>query len=207
LDEVAELYSEVQAKLLRAVQDGVIEPLGMKRAERVNVRLIAATNQDLRDAVVAGGFRDDLYYRLSVGEVRLPPLRERQSDIPKLAIHFLDEINLRLRKSRRFAPESLVKLQSYSWPGNVRELQNVVHRSALLCRQVEIGATELQLESPTDARYWDSLPEPHEGFSMEEHLKGRRRRLFERALELADGNQSRATRLLGVTPQAVFKFI
>jgi len=207
LDEVAELSPEVQAKLLRTAQDGVIEALGSKRGVKVNVRLIAATNCDLKAAVSDGKFRDDLYYRLTVGKVDLPPLRERRSDIPKLALYFLDEINLRLRKRRRFAPEALVALQAHEWEGNVRELQNVVHRSALLCRAVEMGADNLQLLADDAGHSRNGLPEPCEGFSLDGHLKDTRRRLFDRALELAEGNQSQAARLLGVTPQAVFKFV
>lgn len=204
---MAELSPEVQAKLLRTAQDGVIEAPGSKRGVKVNVRLIAATNCDLKAAVSEGKFRDDLYYRLTVGKVDLPPLRERRSDIPKLALYFLDEINLRLRKRRRFAPEALVALQAHEWEGNVRELQNVVHRSALLCREVEMGADNLQLFADDAGHSRNGLPEPCEGFSLDGHLKDTRRRLFDRALELAEGNQSQAARLLGVTPQAVFKFV
>jgi transcriptional regulator with GAF, ATPase, and Fis domain len=171
LDEVAELSPDVQAKLLRAVQHGVIEPLGSKKNIHVNVRLIAATNRDLKSAVSEGMFRDDLYYRLTVGEVRLPPLRERRSDIPKFAFYFLDEINQKLKRRRRFTPEALVALQSYDWPGNVRELQNVVHRSALLCREEEIGPGHLQLLSEGTGVSGNGIPEPHEGSSLESHLK------------------------------------
>ncbi|MGH9463298.1 MAG: helix-turn-helix domain-containing protein [Vicinamibacteria bacterium] len=175
---------------------------------------LRARNQpDVRRAGLAlwrgrdpGSSRQD-YYRLTVGEVGLPPLRERRSDIPKFAFYFLDEINQKLKKRRRFAPEALVALQSYDWPGNVRELQNVVQRSALLCREEEIGPGHLQLLGEGMSVSGNGMPEPHEGFSLEAHLKETRRRLFDRALELASGNQSQAARLLGVTPQAVFKFV
>jgi transcriptional regulator with GAF, ATPase, and Fis domain len=207
LDEVGELSTEVQAKLLRAVQDGVIEPLGSRASSKGDVRLVAATNCDLKEAVSKGEFRDDLYYRLSVGEVRLPPLRARRSDITKLALHFLDEINHRMRKPKRFAPETLGALQTNGWPGNVRELQNVVQRSALLCRKKEIGPSDLKMDEVGEPPSMGGCPEPYEGFSLDEHLKGIRRQLFERALKIADGNQSRAARLLGVSPQAVFKFL
>ena len=207
LDEVAELSPEVQAKMLRALEDGTIEPVGSPRSLRVNVRLIAATNCNLETAVADGKFRNDLYQRLHVGEVRLPPLRERRSDIGKLAIHFLDEINTRLRKPRRFAPESLVALNSHDWPGNVRELQNTVQRAALLAKAEEIRPEQLEL--PDQARATDSSrpPEPHDGFSIDSHIKVLRKKLFERALDLSGGNQSEAARLLGVTPQAVSKFL
>jgi transcriptional regulator with GAF, ATPase, and Fis domain len=207
LDEIAELPLEVQAKLLRALQDGVIEPLGFAKAKKVNVRVIAATNRDLNAMIANRRFREDLYYRLSVGEVRLPTLRERRSDISKLAIHFLDEINVRLRKPRRFAPETLALLQGYDWPGNVRELQNAVQRAALLTKGEEIRPDHFELRSAARPAAMDQLPEPREGFSIEAFLKDARRRLFKRALDLSGGNQSKAARLLGVTPQAVFKFL
>ncbi len=162
LDEVGELTTEIQAKLLRAVQDGTIEPLGSGITKKVDVRLVTATNCDLKEAVARGDFRDDLYYRLAVGEVRLPPLRERRSDITKLAIHFLDEFNRQTRKPRRFAPEALAALQAYGWPGNVRELRNVVHRSALLCRNKELTPEDLNLDATETALQTGGVPDPHE---------------------------------------------
>jgi DNA-binding NtrC family response regulator len=207
LDEVGEFSTEVQAKLLRAIQDGVIEPLGSKTSTKVDVRLVAATNRDLKEAVSKGEFRDDLYYRLNVGEVRLPALRQRRSDVTKLAIHFLDKFNLKLRKPKRFAPETLTALQAHVWRGNVRELQNVVQRAVLLCRKEEIGPSDLDIGDVDGPLSSDGCPEPHEGFSLDGHLKDLRKRLFERALERAEGNKSRAAKLLGVSPQAVSKFV
>src|SRR5262249_46644404 len=120
LDEVGELSQHIQAKLLRAVQEGVIESLGEPKGHAVNVRLVAATNRNLNQLVAEGKFREDLYYRLKVGEVHLPALRDRRGDISKLAIFTLDEINRTLRKPRRFAPEALAALHQHDWPGNIR---------------------------------------------------------------------------------------
>jgi transcriptional regulator with PAS, ATPase and Fis domain len=207
LDEVGEFSTEIQAKLLRAVQEHIIEPLGSKTSTKVDVRLVAATNCDLKEAVAKGEFRDDLYYRLSVGEVCLPPLRQRPSDITKLAIHFLDKFNLQRRKPKRFAPEALGALQAHAWPGNVRELQNVVQRAVLLGRKEEIGPSDLNIGEVNGPVATGGCPDPYAGFSLEGHLKELRRHLFERALQIAEGNQSRAAKLLGLSPQAVFKFV
>jgi DNA-binding NtrC family response regulator len=206
LDELGELSLEVQAKLLRAVQEGTIEPLGESRPRKVDVRLVAATNRDLVGAIARGEFREDLYYRLSVGEVRLPALRDRRSDIPILAVHFLDLANQRLKRPKAITPEGLSALLAHPWPGNVRELSNAIQRAALLTRGQEIRTEDLDLATPP-VRPADTIPQPVAGFSVEAHLKEIRKALFERALEIAEGNQSEAARLLGVTPQAVFKYL
>ena len=130
LDELGELPLAAQAKLLRVLQDGLVEPIGAKTPRKIDVRIVAATNQDLGKAILQKDFRDDLYYRLNVGEIRLPPLRERRSDIPKIALNILDYVNKTLRRPKRLSPAALSRLQGHAWPGNVRELQNVIERSA-----------------------------------------------------------------------------
>jgi len=208
LDELAELPLPTQAKLLRVLQDGLVEPLGEKKAHKVDVRIIAATNQDLGKAISQGRFREDLYYRINVGEIRLPPLRERKSDIPKIALHILDRVNASLKRPKRLSPSALTRLQNHSWPGNVRELENVIERSVKLARQEVLDADDLMISEPVT--YTDplaALPEPHEGFSLEEYLASARKQLILRAVETAGGNQSEAARLLGITPQAVHKFL
>lgn len=208
LDELAELPQSAQAKLLRVLQDGLVEPLGAKRAHKVNVRLIAATNRDLRKAIQKGRFREDLYYRLNVGEMRLPPLRARRSDIPKMALHILDRVNATLRRPKRLSPSALTRLQNHSWPGNVRDLENVIERSVRLSRQDLLEADDLIIFEPVSrADSLATLPEPSEGFSMDQYLTSVRKQLILRALETARGNQSEAARLLGITPQAVHKFL
>ena len=207
-DEIGELPVPAQAKLLRVLQDGLVEPVGAAKPHKVDVRIIAATNRDLRKEVRRGTFREDLYYRLNVGEVRLPPLRERRSDIPKLALHILDNINRSLRRPKRFSPRALTRLQTHNWPGNVRDLENVIERSARLCRADVLDADDLLITEPvTYADPLDALPDPYEGFSLEEFLGSARKQLILRALETSRGNQSEAARLLGITPQAVHKFL
>ena len=208
LDELGDLPLPAQAKLLRVLQDGLVEPVGERHPHKVDVRIIAATNQDLGGQVRQGKFREDLFYRLNVGEVKLPPLRERRSDIPKLALHILDKINGSLRTPKRFSPGTLTRLQRHAWPGNVRDLENVIERSARLCRRDVLEADDLLITEPvTYADPLDTLPAPFEGFSLESFLGSARKQLILRALEASMGNQSKAARLLGITPQAVHKFI
>jgi len=198
LDELGELPVPIQAKLLRVLQDGLVEPLGEKKPHQVNVRIIAATNQDVGKMIRAGRFRQDLYYRLNVGEIHLPPLRERRSDIPKLALHILDRLNAGFKNPKRLAPSALTRLQSHSWPGNVRELENVIERSLRLAASSLLEADDLLISEPvTYADPLAALPEPHENFSLETYLTSARKQLMLRALEAAGGNQSKAAKLLG----------
>ncbi len=208
LDELGELPQSAQAKLLRVLQDGMVEPIGQAQAHQVDVRIVGATNRNLRELINQGKFREDLFYRLNVCEIHLPSLRERRSDIPKLALHILDRLNESLRRPRRLSTEALSRLQSHHWTGNVRDLENVIERSVRLCRSDLLQADDLLITDPVSAvDPLDALPEPYEGFSLEAFLTSTRKQLFLRALEVSGGNQSRAARLLGVTPQAVHKFL
>jgi PAS domain S-box-containing protein len=133
LDEVGELPVELQTKLLRVLQEGEFEHLGSSRTIRVDVRVIAATNRDLKEAVREGSFRSDLFYRLSIFPITLPPLRERREDIPMLVTHFVNQLSRKLNRQIRAIPqETMVALQNYPWPGNVRELSNVIERAAII---------------------------------------------------------------------------
>jgi transcriptional regulator with PAS, ATPase and Fis domain len=208
LDEIGELPVSSQAKLLRVLEDGLVEPIGAKKSHKVDARVIAATNQDLGRAIKRGHFREDLYYRLNVGEIRLPPLRERKNDIPKLALHILDQVNATIKNPKRLSPNALARLENHVWPGNVRDLENVIERSARLARQDLLDADDLMISQPiTYADPLAALPEPGAGFSLEEFVASARKQLILRAMELAHGNQSEAARLLGITPQAVHKFL
>lgn len=153
LDEIGELPAEVQAKLLRAVQFGELQRVGSDKVERVDVRIVAATHRDLMTMVKAGTFREDLYYRLRVVEVELPPLRERRNDIPLLGRHFLKHYG---GADRKFSPAALACLERYAWPGNIRELANAVERSVLLAGPtVDVAALP-----PEIARYEGGPPAP-----------------------------------------------
>ena len=208
LDEVGELPLPVQAKLLRVVEDGEVEPLGARKRLKVNVRVIAATHRNLRRMVQLGSFREDLYYRLNVAEIKVPPLRDRRSDIPKIALAVLDRINSSLRHPKRLSAEALIRLQRQRWPGNVRDLQNTIERSVWLCRKPILDAEDLLISEPeTEGDLLAQLPQPGEGFSLEDLLSKIRHQMILRALDQADGNQSRAARMLGISPQAAHKFL
>jgi DNA-binding NtrC family response regulator len=209
LDELGELPSEIQAKFLRVLQDGVVEPVGEAKGHRVDVRVIAATNIDIEKAIRAGRLREDLYYRLKVGICHLPALRERRSDIQKIALSILERINSSVRHPKRFSRDALAWLISRPWSGNVRDLENTIESAAILTRGQEIGVSQLEmLEAGSHSRESKGfLPEPAEGFSMPEFLNQTRRGLIERALEIAGGKQRHAAGLLGVSPQALNKQI
>ncbi|MDX9974537.1 MAG: sigma 54-interacting transcriptional regulator [FCB group bacterium] len=207
LDELLELPPDSQVKLLRVLEDGIVEPLGSSRSRRVSVRVVAATNRDPHKAIKNGQFREDLYHRVGTVEIILPPLRERAEDIPKLALHLLDNINRQLRRPKRLSPNALARLQSQGWRGNVRDLRNTLVRSAMFCREDIIDADDLQLSSGGEPAPFAFLPRPHEGFKLREYIDEIRRRLIERALEDACGNQSRAAQLLGISPQALHKYL
>jgi DNA-binding NtrC family response regulator len=208
LDELGDLPLDVQVKLLRVIEDGVIQRVGSPHTTTVDVRIVAATHRDLREGIEAGTFREDLYYRITVVELNIPPLHERPTDIPKLAAHLMEGINAQIAAPKRLSPDALARLEGYRWPGNVRGLRNALTRSAISCRGEVIDADGLILG---DARSvsndpLDHLPKPCEGFDLNGYLKSVRKRLFLLALELAGGNQSQAARLLGVSPQAVSSF-
>jgi DNA-binding NtrC family response regulator len=169
------------------------------------VRVIAATHRRLPDEVKEKRFRQDLYFRLNTAQVLLPPLRERRSDIPRIAMSILQVFNNNVRRPRRILPETLTRLQGHDWPGNVRDLRSVITQAALFCSGETIGPNDLVFEQTTVGS--PGIPEPHEGFEIESHLASVRQSLFERALEIADNNQSQAARLLGVKPQAVNSFV
>jgi transcriptional regulator with GAF, ATPase, and Fis domain len=156
LDEVGEIPLDLQSKLLRVLQEGQFERVGDERTRTVKVRLIAATNRDLLNEAKAGRFRLDLYYRLSVFPIEVPPLRERLEDIPELADHFIRQSCRRLGVPRpRLTKVHLQELQSYDWPGNVRELQNVIERAVILAR-----GDQLQFDLPHRVARDNSSPEP-----------------------------------------------
>lgn len=208
LDELGELPLPAQAKLLRVLQDGMVESIGDSEAHVVDVRVVGATNLDLRQMIQQGKFREDLFFRLNVGEVVLPSLRERRSDIPKLALHILDRLNSTLRRPKRLSAEALARLQAHNWAGNVRDLNNVIERSVRLCRRDVLAADDLMITEPvTYADPLEMLPNPYEGFSLEDFLGSARKQLILRAVDAANGNRSQAARMLGITPQAVHQFL
>jgi DNA-binding NtrC family response regulator len=208
-DEIGELPPEIQGKLLRILEDGIVEPVGSSAGgQKVNVRIIAATNRELNKDVEEGRFRKDLYFRIEVGLITLPTLRERRSDIPLLALYGMDNINKKLKKSKRLSQDAIQGLLQHAWPGNVRQLLNLLERSALAKRKEVIEKGDMLFtEDRNGSDIFSSFPDPGEGFVLEDFLVKIRVYLIHRALELSNNNQSKAARNLGITPQAVHNFL
>jgi DNA-binding NtrC family response regulator len=153
LDEVGDLSLATQAKLLRALQDQEFQRLGGTRVMRTDARIVAATNRDLERAIAAGDFREDLYFRLNVIAIPLPPLRERAEDVEALALHFLEQFGRELGRARHgFSPEARERLLAHPWPGNVRELRNAIERAVLLSEGARIEAADLSFDAPAGAK-------------------------------------------------------
>lgn len=206
LDEIGELPLPAQAKLLRVLDQGEIEPVGSNRPVKVNVRVIAATHRNLREMVLAGTFREDLYQRFG-SSVAIPPLRSRKVDIPMLSGHMLTAWNARHQHQKRLSPAAINELIRYPWPGNVRELRRVIVQSAMFATGKLIQPDDLRFEAPLRTNPISALPDPAEGFQVNEFLDELKLHLIQRALELAGGVQSRAARLLGISPQAINQFL
>jgi len=198
LDEITEIPPSVQVKLLRAIQERSIRRVGDTRDVRVDVRLIAASNRDLAGAVAEGVLREDLFYRLNVIPIHLPPLRERRDDIPLLVNHFVQKLALETGKGARgISAEALALLEQYRWPGNIRELQNAIERAIVLGTgpTLEVDALPIELLRPmpvNDA----TLEIPPEGLDLEATLDRIEQRLLRVALERSGGVQTRAAELL-----------
>jgi DNA-binding NtrC family response regulator len=205
LDEVGELTPLMQVKLLRVLQERRVRPVGATREVPVNVRVLAATNRDLEQAVRDGGFREDLFYRLNVLHLHLPPLRQRIEDLPELARHFVERTCANFgRPPKRLTPDALRVLQAYSWPGNVRELENVIERTVALeaSELITSGSLPEHLRGATPGFRPDAAGLPEEGLDIEEYLDNMRRTLMLRALEQTGGHQKKASELLRMSYRA-----
>jgi DNA-binding NtrC family response regulator len=227
LDEIGEIPNEMQVKLLRVLQESEFERVGGIKTIRVDVRLVAATNRDLKREIASGAFREDLFYRLNVVSIALPALRERRSDIPPLVSYFIAKFNARLRKNvEGVEPDAIERLANYGWPGNIRELENVIERAVLfadgarirledLSEEVRVGAPQpSQAASPTSAT---DMPRPglvsqeahtdDEPAALADGLKEQvkaamsrlERDLIVRALKQTQGNVTHAARLLKIS--------
>jgi two-component system response regulator PilR (NtrC family) len=205
LDEIGELPLGMQVKLLRALQERRVRPVGDVREHPVDVRVVAATNRDLEAEVRAGRFREDLYYRLNVIGVQLPPLRERAGDIPQLAFHFLRRFAQEQEKAvLDIEPDALRALQEHTWPGNVRELENAMERSVALEESDRVSlrslpaAVRARATSPT-TQSAEGLELPSRGLDLEDYVDAVERRLITQALTRAAGVKKDAAKLLGIT--------
>ncbi len=195
LDEIGDVPASIQVKLLRVLQEREFERLGSNKTMHTDVRVVAATNVDLRAALEQGTFREDLYYRLNVVPLNIPPLRERKEDIPYLVEHFAKKFGGEIGEG------ALERLMSYHWPGNVRELENVVERSVLLANGPRVEASDIRIDTlqrsrPAAATGDHFLPE---GMTLDDYEQS----IIREALKRADGNKSQAARMLGLTRNAL----
>jgi DNA-binding NtrC family response regulator len=194
LDEIGEMVPALQAKLLRFLEEKAFKRVGGSADVRVDVRVIAATNRDLEEAVKQGKFREDLYYRLNVMQIMLPPLRDHASDVPLLVNHYIDVFNREFRKQvRGVTPEALRVLKDYRWPGNIRELRNAIERAMLLTEGEWLAPDSLPLGTPRTA-VAQTMELPDEGLNLDTL----ERELVVQALRRTGGNQTRAAALLGL---------
>ncbi|MHB2153490.1 sigma-54-dependent transcriptional regulator [Calditrichota bacterium GD2] len=200
LDEIGDVSPALQIKLLRVLQEKEFERVGGERTLQVDVRVIAATNRHLEQRIASGHFREDLYYRLNVIPIKVPPLRQRKEDIPLLVEYFLQQLNQRRGCIKQLDPAALEILSAYHWPGNIRELQNVMERLHIICPQTTIPAhlAAAQLSNvQINAQDWQHLP-------LDEALYNFEKKLIIQALKKANGVKQRAAKLLGIGTSALY---
>ncbi|MBM4378192.1 MAG: sigma 54-interacting transcriptional regulator [Deltaproteobacteria bacterium] len=204
LDEVGELPLDLQAKLLRALESGEIKRVGASRPMTVDVRVVAATNRDLLQLAREGRFREDLYYRLCVVPLHLPPLRSRKGDIPALAEEFVQRFAPR-GHAVRFTAAALERMKAHPWPGNIRELRNVVHRALLLRRGPMIDAEDLHFDAQVHPEVGVIIPQAGNGLTLEQMLGRVEREIVEAALKKYRDNRERVAKELGMSRSTLFK--
>jgi len=195
LDEIGDVDQSFQLKLLRFLQEREIRPVGSPRSKQVDVRVVAATNRDLQKLLEEGKFREDLWYRLAVIRIQVPPLRERRGDIPLLAQHFVERANSRFRTSARLTESGLKALQEYTWPGNVRQIQHMIERLCILAQdgRIDRGAVSGAIESM----------QPRQQSS--ESLADAEAEQIRKVLSAAEGNKSRAAKILGIERKTLYR--
>jgi two-component system response regulator PilR (NtrC family) len=205
LDEVSEIPIQLQVKLLRALEQREITPVGMTEPMKIDVRIIAATNRDLRKEVENGRFRDDLYYRLNVVEIDLPSLKERPDDVPILAQHFLDAFKKQMSKPiQGFTNEAMRALLQYQWKGEVRELENVIERAAIFCDEDFIGLEHL----PEYMRPSDDIPTVSSGHgTLKDAVRSFERQFIQQTLSVCGQNKETAAKVLGVSLSSLYRKI
>jgi two-component system response regulator HydG len=217
LDEIGDVAPEVQNKLLRVLQEREIKPVGAETFVKIDVRVLAATNKDLKTLVARGAFREDLYWRLAVVPLKVPPLRERREDLPLLVTHILARRRgavapglAREGEARRWptriSPDALAKLAAYSWPGNIRELENLLSRAAILCDGDEIRSEDIPPLDPAESA---GLPEVAvDGRSLkhivEDAVRAVERQSIRDALVKSGGSPTRAAKLLGISRASIY---
>lgn len=208
LDEIGDTSPEFQTKLLRVLQERTFYPVGGEAPKRTEARIIAATHQPMETLVDEGSFREDLYFRLRVVEIEVPPLRERRDDIPLLADALLERIRAATGSQvRHIGPAAMARLRSYDWPGNVRELENALTRAAILARGAAIGDEHLVLGIDTDQGRFGAAPRPHgddpDDFSLDTAI----RKHVQTVLHRTEGNKSEAARVLGISRSRLQRYV
>ncbi len=199
LDEVGELPLSLQVKLLRVIQENEIRPVGDSKTKKIDVRIIAATAKNLESEVEKGAFREDLFYRLNVLPIHLPPLKERVEDVPLLIQHFINMFNTRLNKNiKGIAPSAMTLLLNYHWPGNIRELENVIERTIVLAEGTTILRDNLPSHLEVKAEI-DKMDDVFEGYSLKSAQKVLEQKLITKALIATDGNRTKAVELLKIS--------
>jgi len=199
LDEIGELPLYMQVKLLRVLQEGEIKPVGANKTEQINVRILAATARNLEDEVRQGAFREDLFYRLNVLTIHIPPLRERPEDIPLLCNHFIKKFNRTLGTDiTSITPEAMARILTHTWPGNVRELENIIQRGIVLAEDQTIGLEQLPpyLVQTIPAECFEQF---FTGFSLKEAQKIMEEKIIAKALQETKGNRVQASKLLEIS--------
>jgi transcriptional regulator with PAS, ATPase and Fis domain len=198
LDEVGELPLQLQVKLLRALQERIVMRVGDSRPERCDIRIVAATNRNLEEMIKSGDFREDLYYRLNVVNLWLPPLRDRGDDVFIIAKALLSKYADELRSPvRGFSPQALAAIRKYSWPGNIRQVENRIKKALVLCDKTLLGAEDMDLGPESQAPI---VP-------LEKAKEDFQRRYVLDVLERNNGNRTQTARDLGVDPRTIFRYL
>jgi DNA-binding NtrC family response regulator len=204
LDEIGDVPGNIQVKLLRILQERQFERLGSNLTRNVDVRVIAATNVDLRAALEEGRFREDLYYRLNVVPISIPPLRQRREDIPFLALHFVQKLSKDLgSRAKDISPGAMDRLLEYSWPGNVRELENTIERSLVLAGGETLQASDMRIEAARNVGAAAASSQTQPLLPEGETLEHWEQMMIKEAMRRANGNKSQAARMLGLTRNAL----
>jgi transcriptional regulator with PAS, ATPase and Fis domain len=204
LDEIGEMSLETQVKLLRVLEEGTFRAVGSSEEKRVSVRIVAATNRELHKMVAQGRFREDLYYRINVITINVPPLRERREDIPLLLEYFMKSLNGKSDRKRVLPPEIVEKLIRYSYPGNVRELKNLIERVFMLSENDVISLQDLpgEIRGKTEERYF--YGNDLNGQTLSQILKCTERRVISQMLKQVKGNKLKAAKLLKISRSTLY---
>jgi two-component system, NtrC family, response regulator AtoC len=204
LDEIGEMPASLQVKLLRVLQDGQVRRLGESRSRQVDARIVAATNRNLEDEIRAGNFRKDLFFRIAVVPIHLPPLRQRSEEVPLLAKHFVDKYNRALGLAiEGVEPDAMKVLLEYAFTGNVRELENVIERAMVLADGPRLGLDDLPHHVRAPIRALDDVDLGNDELSVKKHGAVLERRLIQKALERTGGNRTKAAELLELSSRAL----